>query len=118
MWGRRLDERTLTFRLIGINNQNFLMEDLQTGSWWQQVTGAAISGPLKGRRLTPVLHDEMSFGLWRREHPGTRVLAMKGKRPDDEIAAVPPEWQVTDIQPLKVPGLDEERTIVVCGLKA
>lgn len=50
--------------------------------------------------------------------PGTRVLAMKGKRPDDEIAAVPPEWQVTDIQPLQVPGLDEDRTIVVCELKA
>ena len=52
MWERALDGRTLRFRLIGINNQNFLMEDLDTGSWWQQVTGVAVSGPLAGKRLT------------------------------------------------------------------
>jgi len=46
--------------------------------------------------------------------PETRVLAMKGRRPDEELTAVPPEWQVTDVQPLVVPRLDEERTIVVC----
>ncbi len=78
MWERALDGRTLRFRLIGINNQNFLMEDLETGSWWQQVTGRAISGPLNGRALTPVLHDEVTFGLWRAEHPGTRVLGLDG----------------------------------------
>ena len=27
----------------GINNQNFIMRDEQTGSWWQQVTGARHS---------------------------------------------------------------------------
>lgn len=78
MWGRRLDGRTLGFRLIGINNQNFLMEDLETGSWWQQVTGEAISGPLKGRHLSPVLHDEVTFAIWRQEHPASRVLALDG----------------------------------------
>lgn len=76
MWERALDGRTLRFRLIGINNQNFLMEDLETGSWWQQVTGRAISGPLAGRALTPMLHDEVTFGLWRAEHPETRVLGL------------------------------------------
>ena len=53
------------------------MRDDETGSWWQQVTGEAIQGPLKGRRLVPVVHDEVSFGIWRGEHPGGRVL-----RPD------------------------------------
>jgi hypothetical protein len=76
VWDRALDGQTLTFRLIGINNQNFLMEDLETGSWWQQVTGEAVQGPLKGRRLSPVLHDEVTFGLWRRENPRGRVLAL------------------------------------------
>lgn len=71
-----MDGRTLTFRLIGINNQNFLMEDRETGSWWQQVTGEAIAGPLRGRRLTAVLHDEVTFAVWRGEHPGSRVLAL------------------------------------------
>jgi hypothetical protein len=72
-----VDGRRLRFHLAGINNQNFLMADEQTGSWWQQVTGEAIQGPLKGRRLDLVFHDEIAFGDWKREHPGGRVL-----RPD------------------------------------
>ena len=78
MWRAEIDGRKLSFHLTGINNQNFLMQDEQTGSWWQQVTGEAIFGPLKGRRLDLVFHDEVTFGTWRREHPETRVL-----RPDD-----------------------------------
>ena len=42
-----VDGRRLTFRLAGINNQNFIMRDEQTGTWWQQVSGLAIHGPLK-----------------------------------------------------------------------
>ena len=72
--------RRLTFRLIGINNQNFLMEDRETRSWWQQITGRAILGPLKGRQLTPVLHDEVTLGLWMREHPSGRVLALDARQ--------------------------------------
>ena len=78
MWRADIDGRKLSFHLTGINNQNFLMQDEQTGSWWQQVTGEAVFGPLRGRRLELVFHDEISFGLWRQEHPGGRVL-----RPDD-----------------------------------
>lgn len=73
-----MDGRKLTFHLAGINNQNFLMQDDQTGSWWQQVTGEALHGPMKGRRLELVFHDEISFADWQREHPGGRVL-----KPDD-----------------------------------
>ncbi|MDA8445089.1 16S rRNA (guanine(527)-N(7))-methyltransferase RsmG [Paracidovorax valerianellae] len=39
-------------------------------------------------------------------------LAMKGKRPDDEIAALSPDVQVFHVEPLTVPGLDAERCIV------
>lgn len=69
-----MDETRLTFRLAGINNQNFIMRDEQTGSWWQQVSGEAIHGPMKGRRLTQVFVDEVSFGVWKREQPNGRVL--------------------------------------------
>lgn len=88
MWERTLDGRTLTFRLIGINNQNFLMEDLETGSWWQQVTGEAITGPLAGRRLAQALHDEVTFGLWRDEHPATLVLGL-----DDRGSRIAEAWE-------------------------
>jgi 16S rRNA (guanine527-N7)-methyltransferase len=45
--------------------------------------------------------------------PLTRVLAMKGRCPDDEIAAVPPEWRICEARALEVPGLDEARTLVI-----
>src|SRR5215213_1453024 len=60
-----MDGQRLRFRLVGINNQNFVMQDAQTGSWWQQVTGRAIAGPLKGKQLTLVPHDEVAFGRWK-----------------------------------------------------
>ena len=39
-------------------------------------------------------------------------LAMKGKRPDDEIAGLPPAAQMFHVEPLQVPGLHAERCIV------
>lgn len=44
--------------------------------------------------------------------PGGCWMAMKGKRPDDEIAALPAEVQVFHVEPLHVPGLDAERCLV------
>lgn len=39
-------------------------------------------------------------------------MAMKGKPPQDEIAALPPGVQVFHVEPLAVPGLDVERCMV------
>ena len=44
--------------------------------------------------------------------PGGRLLAMKGLRPDEEIAELPPGWTVTAVHVLRVPGLDAERHLV------
>ena len=80
MWETTVDGRVLNFHLAGINNQNFIMRDEETGTWWQQVSGEAILGPLKGHRLNSVFHDEISFGIWKQEQPKGRVL-----RPDERI---------------------------------
>ena len=68
------------------------MLDEETGSWWQQVTGEAIQGPMKGQRLKPVYHDELTFALWKQEQPNGRVL-----RPDENIAQAgkyaPANWE-------------------------
>jgi hypothetical protein len=74
VWESSVAGRVLKFHLAGINNQNFIMKDEETGSWWQQVSGKAIQGSLKGEALTAVLHDEIAFGIWKEEHPNGRVL--------------------------------------------
>jgi 16S rRNA (guanine527-N7)-methyltransferase len=43
---------------------------------------------------------------------GGRLLAMKGKRPDDELRTLPSGWKVAAIHPLNVPQLNQERHLV------
>ena len=57
------------------------MQDDETGSWWQQITGEAIFGSSKGQRLKLVPHDELSFSLWKQEHPRGRVLLPDDSKP-------------------------------------
>ena len=44
--------------------------------------------------------------------PGGRVLAMKGLRPDEEIAELPPGWRLRAVHALQVPGLPAARHLV------
>ncbi len=44
--------------------------------------------------------------------PDGRLLAMKGKRPDDEISALPKPFSVLAVHRLKVPGLPDDRHLV------
>jgi len=74
VWSREVAGLRLTFHLAGINNQNFLMRDDQTGSYWQQISGRAVAGPLAGRGLTLVPSDELTFATWKAEAPSGTVL--------------------------------------------
>ncbi|MGO9515067.1 MAG: 16S rRNA (guanine(527)-N(7))-methyltransferase RsmG [Steroidobacteraceae bacterium] len=44
--------------------------------------------------------------------PEGRLLAMKGKRPDGEISALPKSFRLVAVHRVKLPGLDDERHIV------
>lgn len=39
-------------------------------------------------------------------------MAMKGKKPQNEMDALPPDVKVFHVEPLTVPGLDVERCMV------
>jgi len=67
--------------------------------------------PLISCRAFASLADFTSWSRQALEEGGT-WLAMKGKHPDDEIAALPADVQVFHVEPLKVPGLDAERCIL------
>jgi 16S rRNA (guanine527-N7)-methyltransferase len=44
--------------------------------------------------------------------PDGRLLAMKGKRPEEEISALPKSFRVLAVHRVKLPALDDERHIV------
>ena len=67
--------------------------------------------PLISCRAFASLADFTSWSRQALEEGGT-WLAMKGKHPDDEIAALPADVRVFHVEPLKVPGLDAERCIL------
>jgi 16S rRNA (guanine527-N7)-methyltransferase len=48
--------------------------------------------------------------------PHTRILAMKGKWPQNEIDALPPGWKHERSHELSVPGLGESRCVVLLEL--
>ncbi len=112
---RGADRRDLHFYLAGINNQNFLMRDKETGSWWQQITGKAVYGPMQGASLDLVLSDELTFGEWRSEAPAGRVLAPVAKYAKEYDS----NWE-PDIAKLPVvvsfPGTELKSRDVVIGL--
>jgi 16S rRNA (guanine527-N7)-methyltransferase len=43
---------------------------------------------------------------------GGQLLAMKGKVPEDEIAALPAGWRAAEVAKVTVPGLEAERHII------
>jgi len=47
--------------------------------------------------------------------PGGRLLAMKGRHPDSEIAALPPGWRAISVHDVRIPGLPAARCIVELG---
>ena len=88
MWDRAVDGRILRFRLVGVNNQNLLLVDEETGSWWQQITGECILGPLKGQAAAQDRSDEVSLATWRAEQPESRHreirAAISAEYPDSD----------------------------------
>jgi 16S rRNA (guanine527-N7)-methyltransferase len=44
--------------------------------------------------------------------PDGRLLAMKGRRPDEEVSGLPKSFRVIAVHRLKLPGLDDERHLV------
>jgi hypothetical protein len=108
--------RALHFYLAGINNQNFLMRDKETGTWWQQITGKAIYGPLKGASLELVWSDELTFGEWKSEFSDGQVLAEVPKYAKEYDSNWEPETAKYPVV-ISFPGTELKSRDVVVGLE-
>ena len=99
---RFLREAIRALRLDGVRAVQSRVEDVQ--GQFDCITARAFASLADmlgwgGHLLAP-------DGIW---------LAMKGKRPDDELAGVPPAFAVRSMHALQVPGLDAERHLLVLG---
>lgn len=63
-----------TFRLVGMDHFNAMFEDATTKSWWRQVSGEAIAGPLKGQALQEIRSRQMRLSSWFEMYPEGKVL--------------------------------------------
>lgn len=73
-WKPDVNGQHETFRLVGMDHFNAMFEDNRTKSWWRQVNGACIDGPLKGQALEEVPSRQMTFGEFTSIHPKRLVF--------------------------------------------
>ena len=68
--------KTLTFGVLGVlYNNNLVMYDKETDSWWIQATGEAISGKYKDKKLSLLPEMELvTFSSFKKAHPKGEVL--------------------------------------------
>lgn len=66
--------KTEQFRLVGMDHFNAMFEDATTKSWWQQATGRAITGKLKGTSLKEIPSQQASIAAWNRMYPATLIM--------------------------------------------
>ena len=75
VYSRELDGRVLTFgNTSALYQSDLVMYDHQTGSYWFQVAGEAVVGPLTNSRLDLLPSTTASWGEWRRLYPKTHLL--------------------------------------------
>jgi 16S rRNA (guanine527-N7)-methyltransferase len=102
--GKKIRFVTHAARLLGLANVEALqarVEELAPAQAFDTVVARAFAPlPQLLQQVAPLAG------------PATRVLAMKGKRPDEEIACLPRNWRLMAERSLLIPGLRESRCLI------
>ena len=69
-----VDGRAESFRLVGMDHFNAMLEDRSTGSWWRQANGEAIVGPRKGRKLEEIPSRQIMLAQWLALYPRSLIM--------------------------------------------
>jgi len=69
-----VEGRSETFRLVGMDHFDAMLEDATTGTWWRQATGEAVAGPLKGKSLPELPAAQTTLREWLVLHPDSRIM--------------------------------------------
>lgn len=110
-----INNKVLEFGVSGrLYKSDLVMYDRQTGSFWPQIEGRAVVGPLAGEapklQLLPI--DVVPWGSWKQQHPDTLVLSrptyvtrvggqkLKEEKPEEREAKTASRARIT------APGLE------------
>jgi hypothetical protein len=86
VYSRELDGRVLTFgNTSALYQSDLAMYDHQTGSYWFQVEGEAVVGPLTRSRLSLLPATTVNWGEWRRLYPETHLLTGFADPPNQKL---------------------------------
>jgi len=76
VYSRQVGNRTLEFGVSGrLLNANLVMYDRQTDTFWSQIEGKAIVGPLVPQELRLTTSTVTEWEKWKQSHPNTKVLS-------------------------------------------
>ncbi|MBP7565660.1 MAG: 16S rRNA (guanine(527)-N(7))-methyltransferase RsmG [Burkholderiaceae bacterium] len=94
-----IQQAALELKLPNLRGVHARVESLDTG--WDVVVSRAFA-------------SLVDFTTWSRAalKPGGVWMALKGRQPDAEVAALPPDVAVFHVEQIDVPGLDAQRCIV------
>ena len=69
-----VDGRAESFRLVGMDHYNAMLEDRRTGSWWRQANGEAITGARTGATLREIPRLQVTLKEWLTLYPNSLVM--------------------------------------------
>ena len=82
VYRREVDGQVLLFgNTSALYESDLVMYDHQTGSYWHQVLGEVIAGPLTGTRLPLMPSMTTTWSQWKTLFPQTRVLSARSLGP-------------------------------------
>lgn len=74
VYSPKVEGKNETFRLVGMVHFNAMFEDVTTKTWWRQVTGEAVAGPLKGAQLPEIHATQTALREWLRLYPNSLIM--------------------------------------------
>lgn len=88
-----IDNLRLNFEVVGVRRRNMVIRDKETGTIWQQGTGEAMFGKLKGKRLDFYPYQQMNLSDWLQQYPNSVIAqesseVRKGFLPKEKLMKV------------------------------
>jgi hypothetical protein len=75
VYARTIGDATFSFIVSGkLWRNSLIMQDRETNSLWSHITGEAMEGEMKGKRLGYLPAVQTTWSEWVKVHPETRVL--------------------------------------------